>query len=104
MIKNRKVCVRLSNGFGNNLFQYVAAKNLGEFHKAAVVAVPPHKGYYGIPCLEKLGVVFDTRNTNNKVHHVNDSNYVSSFCRSLNDCDFIVSGYFEHESGRPLIL
>ena len=95
MNNKRTAFVQLTNGFGNNLFQYVATKNLAQFHKATVVAKPPHKEYYGTSCLEKLGVDFKMTNINNKVHHVNDSNYIRSFRKDLDDCDFVVNGYFE---------
>ena len=45
------IYVRLTNGFGNNLFQYSAARILAEFHNTKVVAIPPTKDYYAIKSL-----------------------------------------------------
>ena len=50
------IFVKLTNGFGNNLFQYSAAKVLAEYHKTKVSAIPPFPGYYGIEPLKTLGV------------------------------------------------
>ena len=53
------IFVQLTNGFGNNLFQYNAARVLAEFHKKEVVAIPPSSDYYGIEPLMTLGVAFN---------------------------------------------
>ncbi len=95
MSKEKTVLVQLTNGFGNNIFQYVAARNLAKYHKAAVVAKPPHEGYYAIPCLQKLGVNFNIPEMNNRIQHVTDSNYIKAFQPNHSGCDFLVSGYFE---------
>ena len=66
------VAVRLTNGFGNNLFQYIAARLLAEFLESDLVVIPPHQGYYGIDELKKLGVRFESKILNNPIQ-VGDS-------------------------------
>ena len=51
---NNYVLVNMTNGFGNNIFQYTAARLLATFHKKEVYANPPWEDYYGISDLEKF--------------------------------------------------
>ena len=44
-----RVITQLTNGFGNNIFQYVAAKLLAEHHNLAVYALPAADNYYAVP-------------------------------------------------------
>tara|TARA_Y100000034_G_C6901531_1_gene417103 strand:+ start:2179 stop:3036 length:858 start_codon:yes stop_codon:yes gene_type:complete len=92
---NKKVYVKMTNGFGNNLFQYVAARLLGQFHGLEVLAIPPSEDYYAIPCLKKVGVKFGQKEGQGKTMSVNDSNYIEAFNPAHHGCDFLVSGYFE---------
>ena len=50
------VYVQLTNGFGNNLFQYNAARLLAAFHDQEVTALPPSEDYYGIAEFKKIGI------------------------------------------------
>ena len=50
------IYVQLTNGFGNNMFQYVAARLLATYLHQDLVVVPPTEDYYGIEELGKLGV------------------------------------------------
>ena len=89
------VAVKLTNGFGNNIFQYVAARLLAEYLESDLVVIPPNKDYYGIKELEKLGVEFKDKPLNNPIH-ITDSKYR----RCYNDFffkgrDIVLSGYFE---------
>ena len=40
------IIVKLTNGFGNNLFQYIAGRLLAEFHKQDIICEPILKNYY----------------------------------------------------------
>jgi hypothetical protein len=94
MIKNRKVYVRLSNGFGNNLFQLSAAKLLGAYHGCDVVAVPPFKDYYGIPFFKKMNIKITNNLETNKHCAVDDSNFIAAFNKEHTK-NFILRGQFE---------
>ena len=88
------IYVRLTNGFGNNLFQYSAARILAEFHNTKVVAIPPTKDYYAIKSLKTLGINFDNVPRNIK-YQCNDSNYVEFFNLKYSNSDILLAGYFE---------
>jgi len=88
------IYVRLTNGFGNNLFQYNAACILARFHNTEVLAIPPSQDYYAIECLSKLGIKFGNPSSNLK--SVNgDKEYIESFNKKLHNQDILLSGYFE---------
>lgn len=88
------IYVRLTNGFGNNLFQYNAACILARFHNTEVLAIPPSQDYYAIECLRKLGIKFGKPSSNLK--SVNgDKEYIESFSEKLHNQDILLSGYFE---------
>ena len=53
--------VRLTNGFGNNLFQFIAAKQLATFHNTNVQVICSND-YYGIEELRKLISEWTKRN------------------------------------------
>ena len=89
-----KIYVQMTNGFGNNIFQYVAARLLGEYHNLDVIAIPPHHNYYAISCLEKLGIKFGEKQEEN-LFVVDDTNYIHAFKKQHNDCNFFVNGFFE---------
>ena len=90
------ICVKLTNGFGNNLFQYNAARLLADFHNTKVIAIPPSSDYYGIKCLESIGVSFGGTENNQKNIHVNgNEHYVKCFNKSYSGYNIILSGYFE---------
>ena len=56
------ILVQLTNGFGNNLFQYIAAKLLSEYHQQELIAIPPTEDYYAIEDLKNIGVDIDKVN------------------------------------------
>jgi len=87
--------VKLTNGFGNNLFQYTAAKVLAEFHNTGVVAIPVVDNYYAINDLKMIGVNFATKQKPKDLLEANDKNYISFFDKKFNDCNILLSGYFE---------
>tara|TARA_R110002020_G_scaffold421418_4_gene630524 strand:- start:13857 stop:14687 length:831 start_codon:yes stop_codon:yes gene_type:complete len=88
------ISVQLTNGFGNNIFQYVAARLLAEHHDQEWSLVPPTPDYYAITSLENLGLKCEGR------HHpgatqFNDNNYKSAYDSRFKDADIHLSGYFE---------
>jgi len=86
----------MTNGFGNNLFQYNAARLLAEFLEQDMVALPPSETYYAIPFLEEIGVVFgNIENADNIDHQIGDKNYKSFFNKKYKDSNLLMKGYFE---------
>lgn len=89
------VYVRLTNGFGNNLFQYNAATVLADFHNTNVLAIPPTNNYYAISSLENVGVKFATTIPSSAIRISGDQEYIKSFDKNISKNDMILSGYFE---------
>jgi len=89
------IYTQLSNGFGNNMFQYVAAKVMAHYHKTDVLALPPFASYYGIAPLKSLGVNFVSNQDYSGAKPVDDSTYIRSFNAKYNNTDLILKGYFE---------
>ena len=92
------IAVQLTNGFGNNLFQYIAARQLSEFHEDELMVIPPTNDYYAIKDLESIGVDFTQRKPNGLIPdfiHIREANYGDAFQKSFKGCDFLVNGYFE---------
>lgn len=91
------VFVKFTNGFGNNIFQYVAAKQLAHFHNKEVYALC-EPDYYAIPDLKSLGIKFFEPSSNEVTQNciqVGDSNYLSYFSEQYSENNLCVSGYFE---------
>lgn len=89
------VCVQLTNGVGNNLFQYVAGKMLAAYHSQELVILPPTEDYYGIGELNKIGIKVSPRDVPQS-EKVTDLNYPSYFNKSYSNSSFYISGYFEN--------
>ncbi len=89
------IYVQLTNGFGNNLFQYNAARLLAERHKQEVIAIPPSDGYYGIEEFKKIGIHLQNVQIPD-CERVNDTNFASFFNDRYKKSNFFVSGYFEN--------
>jgi hypothetical protein len=90
------ILVQLTNGFGNNIFQYTAAKLLADFHEQEICALPPSGDYYAISDLEDLGISFYKGPQNlGPMIRGNDSNYRSLFNKSYSKSNIFLSGYFE---------
>ena len=89
------IYVQLTNGFGNNLFQYNAAVILADFLKTSAFAIPPFKDYYGIAPLKKMGVKFGQPSFTNAIRINGDREYIRIFNESTPAKDVILSGYFE---------
>jgi len=92
------ITVQFTNGFGNNLFQYNAARLLAEFHKKPLYVIPPDPEYYGIEELRKVGIdfeLFDESVMTGPAVVVDEQNYRSCFREEHGQLNFILHGYFE---------
>ena len=90
------VTVQLTNGFGNNLFQYVAARQLSEFLGSELFVLPFSSDYYAIPDLARLGISCTKNIKARDLIRISDYNYPRSFDNSLRGKDLFLSGYFEN--------
>lgn len=89
------IYTRLTNGFGNNVFQCVASRLLGTFLGQDVTYVAPSEDYYGIDELGKVG--FEVRHMNIPTcRPVTDANFTHYFNKQYSNTDLFVSGYFEN--------
>jgi len=90
------ITVQLTNGFGNNLFQYNAARLLADHLGQEVTAIQPWPDYYATPCLQSLGISFDSRPRDH--HHwarVDEKNYAETFDKKYENKNIFLNGYFE---------
>jgi len=96
---NPIVRTHLTNGVGNNLFQYIYARLIAEHHNGAVVIVPPkkHSGYYGMKYLSKMGFYSMPHINNNfKTISIHEKEASTKFYKKkYHKNNFIVRGYFE---------
>ena len=71
------IFVKLTNGFGNNLFQYIAGRLLAEHHKTKIIIVPPWENYYGLEDLNRLDLKYDSEQLDYRGNYkiVNEDNY-----------------------------
>ena len=53
------IYIKLTNGFGNNLFQYIAGRLLAEHHSKKLILIPPFKDYYALNDIEQLNLFYD---------------------------------------------
>tara|TARA_A100001515_G_scaffold144595_1_gene149170 strand:- start:304 stop:1143 length:840 start_codon:yes stop_codon:yes gene_type:complete len=89
------IFLHLTNGFGNNLFQYIAARLLAEKHNKKLIVIPPSKTYYGTDELKKINVQFSSAERKGNLAHVNDTNYLAAFKPEYSEFSFVMCGYFE---------
>jgi len=90
-----KTYVKLTNGFGNNIFQYVAAKLLHKrLNSEELIVIPYSKNYYAIDSLKELGISCDYKLPKKNFIHVGDGNYDKAQMYNGND-DLLLEGYFE---------
>jgi len=89
------VYTQLTNGIGNNLFQYIAGRMLSAYHDQQLVVLPSTKNYYGIDELNKIGIEVSHSQVP-QGERVNDLNYASYFNKNYSNSNFYVSGYFEN--------
>ena len=88
------VSVQLTNGFGNNIFQYVAARLLAEHLESDLVLIPPTPNYYAIQDLKELNIPFNNVERT-QIINVKDSHYKACFDDALRGRHVSLSGYFE---------
>jgi len=89
------IYVQLTNGFGNNLFQYNAARLLATFHDQEVIALPPSSNYYGIEEFKKIGLELKTAELPD-CEKVNETNFTHYFNTQYKNSNLFVTGYFEN--------
>ena len=89
------VYIQLTNGFGNNLFQYIAGRLLATFHGQEIAVIPPSSDYYGIGEFRKIGIELQSIEIPN-CERVSDINYTHFFNPAYKNRDFVVNGYFEN--------
>jgi hypothetical protein len=87
------ITVQLTNGFGNNIFQYVAARLLAEHHQQKFSVLPPTPDYYAIDSLQNMGVNISNLLTDG--FKVNDENYRHAFDSKYANTNLVLAGYFE---------
>lgn len=88
------ITVQLTNGFGNNIFQYAAARLLAEYHGQELSVLPPSPDYYAIQDLEQLGVSFGGKPTSTALL-VGDQNYLQAYDSAYKNQNMCLQGYFE---------
>jgi len=88
--------VKLTNGLGNNLFQFIAAKQLAIVHSQELAVYCPEE-YYGIKIMETMGVEVFTKNPLLGHHpiNVNDKNYSYWLSTRERPSHLMLDGYFE---------
>jgi hypothetical protein len=86
--------VKLTNGFGNNLFQFIAAKQLATFHNTDLQVVCSNT-YYGIEELKNLGLEFEIGTQEQSDIICDDNNYTSLFTSTYSGKNILLTGYFE---------
>ena len=92
------VYVKLTNGFGNNLFQYIAGRLLAEHHKNELVLIPPFKNYYGLNEIIKLGLKFDAIENQidlSSCELITEKNYLFAYKNNHNQTNLVLEGFFE---------
>jgi len=91
------IVTHLTNGFGNNLFQYIAGKLLATHHEQELAIIPPSYDYYGIENLKDLGLDFKDfkHEPAQQTIFVNESNYKLCYNKKYKDYNFELKGYFE---------
>ena len=87
------ITVQLTNGFGNNIFQYVAARLLAEHHHQKLSVLPPTPDYYAIDALQDMGI--NISNVWTDGFKVNDENYKHAFDSKYANTNLFLAGYFE---------
>jgi len=92
------VTVQLTNGFGNNIFQYTAARQLAEHLGCSVVAVPPTADYYAIADLDRMGMSIGNPTQYRSApatYQVTENNYLKTFDNPPSNDHIHLVGYFE---------
>tara|TARA_R100001440_G_scaffold50862_1_gene70840 strand:- start:472 stop:1296 length:825 start_codon:yes stop_codon:yes gene_type:complete len=88
------ICAKLTNGFGNNLFQLIAGKLLSEYLNDDLFFVEPYEGYYATDYIKQLNIATLLDSTTKNFHVVDDKTYPLAFRKKIKS-DILLSGYFE---------
>ena len=88
------VYTQLTNGIGNNLFQYNAGRLLADLLHQEIYGVVPSVDYYAIPCLEKLGFNLDCSLPSTYIT-VGDPQYSTAHHTDFQNNNILLDGYFE---------
>lgn len=96
---------KITNGFGNNLFQCIAGKLISEKNNLEHFFLEPYENYYGSDYLNELGFKKVSRkdlNEKSKIYVINDSNYQKIKDIRIDPVFFengymILDGYFENK-------
>ena len=91
------IVVKLTNGLGNNFFQFIAAKQMAIAHSQEL-ALYCQEGYYGIEIMEALGIKVLTKNplSGGRAVNVNDDNYSYWLAAAERPPNLMLNGYFEN--------
>jgi len=92
------VIVKFTNGFGNNLFQYIAGRLLAESHGKELGLILPFEGYYGLKEFNKLGLKYDLvidEEFEGNYIKVTEKNYNETYDKKYKDYNLELDGYFE---------
>ena len=92
------VTVQMTNGFGNNIFQYTAARQLADHLGCSVVAIPPTTDYYAIDDLGRMGISIGSANRHHitsDTYQVTENNYIKTFDNPPPSDHIHLAGYFE---------
>lgn len=88
------IIVKLTNGFGNNIFQMVAGRLLAEYKNCDLFFIEPFDDYYASEALQKLGFIKHEGQIPLVYKNVNDKTYAQAF-KEKKDKPTVLSGYFE---------
>jgi len=92
------IFVKLTNGFGNNLFQYIAGRLLSEHHRKKLILIPPFKDYYALNDIEQLNLFYDDicyDIASKKIIRIQDNEYLLAYNKQMRNKDILLDGYFE---------
>ena len=89
-----EVAVQLTNGFGNNIFQYVACSLLAEHHETSCYVIPPSQDYYAIKGLQDLGVRVEQKRLPQALN-ISDKTYKMAYDSRVKGQNLFLTGYFE---------
>ena len=92
------IFVKLTNGFGNNLFQYIAGRLLAEHHHKKLILIPPFKDYYALNDIEQLNLFYDDicyDIDGKKIIRIQDNEYLLAYNKQMRNKDILLDGYFE---------
>jgi len=95
-MNNNVVSIDFSNGFGNNLFQYIYARLIAEAHGSKLSVSKIGRQKYNKKAFSKLGINLETLPCP-KAIKINDKKASLKFLeKRFNSSNFHIHGYFEN--------